>query len=153
MRISGMFTAAGIALCALFWLSPAMAADLASVIQERYETLKSFSADFEQTLTHKESGSVERRQGSLLFQKPLLIRWNTAKPHEETLVVTAKEIWDYLPDEEVAYRYPPSLVRDSRSIIQVITGQAALTKDFEVKPEGEEQGLACLLYTSDAADE
>ena len=36
MRISGMFTAAGIALCALFWLSPAMAADLASVIQERY---------------------------------------------------------------------------------------------------------------------
>ena len=152
MRISGMFTAAGIALCALFWLSPAMAADLASVIQERYETLKSFSADFEQTLTHKESGSVERRQGSLLFQKPLLIRWNTAKPHEETLVVTAKEIWDYLPDEEVAYRYPPSLVRDSRSIIQVITGQAALTKDFEVKPEGEEQGLAKLrLYPKEPA--
>ena len=152
MRISGMFTAAGIALCALFWLAPAMAADLASVIQERYETLKSFSADFEQTLTHKESGSVERRQGSLLFQKPLLIRWNTAKPHEETLVVTAKEIWDYLPDEEVAYRYPPSLVRDSRSIIQVITGQAALTKDFEVKPEGEEQGLAKLrLYPKEPA--
>lgn len=147
-----MFTAAGIALCALFWLFPAMAANLASVIQERYETLKSFSADFEQTLTHKESGSVERRQGRLLFQKPLLIRWHTAKPHEETLVVTAKEIWDYLPDEEVAYRYPPSLVRDSRSIIQVITGQAALTKDFEVKPEGEEQGLAKLrLYPKEPA--
>ena len=67
-------------------------------------------------------------------------------------MVTAKEIWDYLPDEEVAYRYPPSLVRDSRSIIQVITGQAALTKDFEVKPEGEEQGLAKLrLYPKEPA--
>ncbi|WP_022655076.1 outer membrane lipoprotein chaperone LolA [uncultured Desulfovibrio sp.] len=152
MRISGMLTAAGIALCALFWLSPAMADDLASAIQQRYETLKSFSADFEQALTHKESGSVEQRRGSLLFQKPLLIRWQTARPHEETLVVTAKEIWDYLPDEEVAYRYPPSLVRDSRSIIQVITGQAALTKDFEVKPEGEEQGLAKLrLYPKEPA--
>ena len=94
MRISGMFIAAGTALCALLWLTPAAnAADLAAVIQQRYETLNSFSADFEQTLTHKESGSVERRQGSLLFQKPLLIRWQTAKPHEETLVVTAKEIW------------------------------------------------------------
>lgn len=153
MRISGMFIAAGTALCALLWLAPAAnAANLAAVIQQRYETLKSFSADFEQTLTHKESGSVERRQGSLLFQKPLLIRWQTAKPHEETLVVTAKEIWDYLPDEEVAYRYPPSLVRDSRSIIQVITGQATLTKDFDVKPEGSEQGLAKLrLYPKEPA--
>ncbi len=152
MRISGIFSVTGMTLCALFCLSPVMAADLASVIQQRYETLKSFSAEFEQTLTHKESGSVERRQGSLLFQKPLLIRWQTAKPHEETLVVTAREIWDYLPDEEVAYRYPPSLVRDSRSIIQVITGQAALTKDFDVKPEGEDQGMAKLrLYPKEPA--
>ncbi|MGE9986628.1 outer membrane lipoprotein chaperone LolA [Desulfovibrio sp. SGI.169] len=152
MRRAGILCLAGIVFCALFSVSAVVAADLASIIRQRYETLKSFSAEFEQTLTHKESGSVERRRGSLLFQKPLLIRWQTAKPHEETLVVTAKEIWDYLPDEEVAYRYPPSLVRDSRSIIQVITGQAALTKDFEVKPEGDEQGLARLrLYPKEPA--
>lgn len=49
MRISGMFIAAGTALCALLWLTPAAnAADLAAVIQQRYETLNSFSADFEQ---------------------------------------------------------------------------------------------------------
>lgn len=120
------------------------AQDMAAAIQARYEKLGSFTADFEQTLTHKESGSVEKRQGKLLFKKPLLIRWQTASPHEETLVVTGKEIWNYLPEEEVAYRYPPSLVQDSRSIIQVITGQAALNKDFEVKPEGKESGLSKL---------
>ncbi|MFT4300747.1 MAG: outer membrane lipoprotein chaperone LolA [Desulfovibrio sp.] len=120
------------------------AQDMAVAIQARYEKLGSFAADFEQTLTHKESGSVEKRQGKLLFKKPLLIRWQTASPREETLVVTGKEIWNYLPEEEVAYRYPPSLVQDSRSIIQVITGQAALNKDFEVKPEGKEGGLSKL---------
>ena len=124
--------------------APALAADMAAVIQARYEKTGSFSADFEQTLTHKESGSVEKRQGKLLFKKPLLIRWQTAKPHEETLVVTGKEIWNYLPDEEIIYRYPLTLVQDSRSIIQVITGQAALTKDFDVKSEGKEDGLAKL---------
>ena len=37
MRISGMFIAAGTALCALLWLTPAAnAADLAAVIQQRY---------------------------------------------------------------------------------------------------------------------
>ena len=130
----------------------AQASDIANTIQARYEKLRTFSATFEQTLTHKESGSVEKRQGNLLFQKPLLIRWQTDKPHEETLVVTNKEIWDYLADEEIAYRYPLELVRDSRTIIQVITGQAALTKDFDVKEDGQENGLAKLhLYPKEAA--
>ena len=150
MRINGMLAlAAGLVLLVA---SAAQAADIAATIQARYEKLRTFSATFEQTLTHKESGSVEKRQGSLLFQKPLLIRWQTDKPHEETLVVTHKEIWDYLADEEIAYRYPLELVRDSRTIIQVITGQAALTKDFDVKEAGQENGLAKLhLYPKEPA--
>ncbi len=121
--------------------------ELVALIRARYDDLQSFGADFEQTLSHKESGRAEKRQGKILFQKPLLIRWQTAKPNEETLIVNAKEIWDYLPDENLAYRYPPSIVQDSRSIVQVITGQAALTKDFDVKDAGREDGLAKLrLY-------
>ena len=150
MRIHGMLAlAAGLVLLAA---SAAQAAEIANTIQARYDKLRTFSASFEQTLTHKESGSVEKRQGSLLFQKPLLIRWQTDKPHEETLVVTSKEIWDYLADEEIVYRYPLELVRDSRSIIQVITGQAALTKDFDVKEAGQENGLSKLhLYPKEPA--
>ena len=150
MRIKSIYIlAAGLVLMAA---TVAQASDIATTIQARYEKLRTFSATFEQTLTHKESGSVEKRQGNLLFQKPLLIRWQTDKPHEETLVVTNKEIWDYLADEEIAYRYPLELVRDSRTIIQVITGQAALTKDFDVKEAGTENGLAKLhLYPKEAA--
>lgn len=142
-----------LAVCLCVWGGfVAQAADTASVIQARYEKLRSFSATFEQTLTHKESGSVEKRQGTLLFRKPLLIRWETARPHEETLVVTDREIWNHLPDEAVVYRYPLELVQDSRSIIQVITGQAALTKDFDVKQEERENGLARLrLYPKEPA--
>ena len=150
MRINGILAlAAGLVLLVA---SAAQAADIAATIQARYEKLRTFSATFEQTLTHKESGSVEKRQGNLLFQKPLLIRWQTDKPHEETLVVTNKEIGDYLVDEEIAYRYPLELVRDSRTIIQDITGQAALTKDFDVKEAGQENGLAKLhLYPKEPA--
>ncbi len=148
MRINGMLAlAAGLVLLVA---SAAQAADIAATIQARYEKLRTFSATFEQTLTHKESGSVEKRQGNLLFQKPLLIRWQTDKPHEETLVVTHKEIWDYLADEEIAYRYPLELVRDSRTIIQVITGQSRLDKDFTVEAEPDDNGLAVLrLYPKD----
>lgn len=126
---------------------PAIAADFSVTIQKCYEELKSFSADFEQTITHRESGLTEKRRGRLLFKKPLLIRWQTAKPQDELLVVNTREIWHYLPDEEIAYRYPPNIMESSQGIIQVLTGQAALTRDFDVRKEGQEQGLQKLhLY-------
>lgn len=134
----------------LMFGTTALAADLVSDLKQRYDTLQSFSAEFEQKLTHKESGSVETRYGTLYFKKPLLIRWETKKPIQETLVVTDKEIWDYIPEEEIVYRYPQDLVQDSRSIIQVLTGQAALSKDFDIKVEGTENGMRKVrLYPKD----
>ncbi|MDR1855606.1 MAG: outer membrane lipoprotein chaperone LolA [Desulfovibrio sp.] len=121
------------------------ASDIAARMQRTYSETSTFTADFEQTLTHRESGAVEKRQGSLQFRKPMLVRWETVKPARELLTVTPKEVWNYLPDEEVAYRYPLSVVQDSRSIIQVLTGQAALTKDFDVKEKGSEAGTTTLL--------
>lgn len=110
-------------------------------IKNTYNKMQAFKGEFSQTLLHKESGAKEKRDGTLKFQKPLLIRWETAKPNEELLVITGKEIWDYLPEEEIAYRYPMSLAQDSRSIIQVITGQAALSEDFKIKNLGKENNL------------
>lgn len=116
-------------------------------IKTTYADLKTFRAAFKQTLTHQESGKKEVRKGTLLFRKPLSIRWETNEGTDELLVVTPAEIWNYIPDEEVAYRYPPDLVQDSRSIIQVLTGQAALDKDFDVKAEGRKDGFRLLrLY-------
>ena len=125
---------------------PAQAADpLVAAMQERYRALRSFSSTFTQTLKHQESGALETRTGSLDFAKPLRLRWETAKPHPELLVVTEEEVWDYLPDEEVAYRYAPEVAQDSRSILQVVTGQSRLDSDFVVERQPDEQGLAVLL--------
>lgn len=121
--------------------STAHAQNIIEEIQAKYEKITSIQARFNQSLTHKESGSEEKRTGTLHFKKPLQVRWETAKPHPETLVITNKEIWDYLPDEEIIYKYAPQLVQDSRSLIQVVTGQARMDKDFTVKEEGEEGGL------------
>ena len=138
-------------LCALLGQS-VQAATLSAELQERYGAMKSFTATFDQVLVHKESGMRESRKGKLAFAKPLLIRWETevASSSAELLVVNSKEIWNYLPDEAIAYRMPLALVQDSRSIIQVITGQARLDKDFDVKEQGTDKGLTRLrLYPKD----
>lgn len=148
MRLS--FIAALVTAVLLVSGTTAFAAELASIaeaMQKKYESMKSFTATFTQRLVHQESGSEETRKGILDFEKPLNIRWETKAPHAELLVVTAKDVWDYLPDEELAYRYAPEVVQDSRSILQVVTGQTRLDKDFSVESEKDQDGLAVLrLY-------
>jgi outer membrane lipoprotein carrier protein len=134
----------------------AFAAEPAGPIMEKmqaaYAAMKSFRADFSQELTHQESGTTETRKGTLLFLKPLLVRWETADPTPELLMVTDKEIWNYLPDEDLAYRYSLEVAQDSRSIIMVITGQSPLDKDFDVERTADEGGLVhLLLYPKDPA--
>lgn len=135
-------------LLVLFCLLPAAAfADVTGArVQETYKGIKGLRANFTQVLTHKESGSKENRTGVLEFKKPLLVRWETKTPSPELLVVGKKEIWNVFMDEEAAYKYPLSLAEDSRSIVRVITGQAALTQDFDVEPQGYEKGLAKLRF-------
>jgi outer membrane lipoprotein carrier protein len=137
------------ALCVCLLAQTAGAASLTEALQQKYSAMKSFTASFEQVLVHKESGMRESRRGTLDFSKPLLIRWETKEPStsKELLVVGSKDIWNYLPDEAIAYRMPLVLVQDSRSIIQVITGQARLDTDFTVKQQDKEKGLVKLrLY-------
>lgn len=136
------------ALLLLLLEMPVMAASSATgKIQAFYDSLNGFTANFSQTLEHRESGSKEVRNGKLIFKKPLLINWTTQKPNEESIIVNSREIWNYLPEEEVAYRYSPDMLRDSHSIIQVLTGAASLNKEFEVQAAGSEGKLAKLkLY-------
>ncbi len=137
----------------------ASAADITAAVnkmQTAYAGMQSFRADFTQQLLQRESGVVEKRNGVILFQKPLLVRWETAAPHAELLMVTDKEIWNYLPDEELAYRYSRALAEDSRSLIQVITGQSALSRDFDVEAaQSPEDGklIHLLLYPKDPTTE
>ena len=143
-------------LCVLVLISlpqAAFAADKARLnatikeVQRVYGAMDAFQADFTQKLTHRESGSFEVRDGTLLFKKPLFVRWETAKPHAELLVINNREIWNYLPDEKLAYRYAPEFANDSHALIRVVTGQARLDQDFSVEEDSKEDGLLHLrLY-------
>ena len=141
------------------FLQSASAADISSTVssmQTAYGSMQSFRADFTQQLLQRESGVVEERHGVITFKKPLLLRWETAAPHAELLMVTDREIWNYLPDEELAYRHSRELAEDSRSLIQVITGQSSLSNDFDLESaQAPEDGklIHLLLYPKEPTTE
>jgi outer membrane lipoprotein carrier protein len=120
---------------------------LVTAMQERYAQIQTFRTPFTQKLTHKESGAQDTREGLLTFQRPLRIRWETNAPARELLVVTDKEVWHYAAEDKTAIRYARALAGDSRSIIQVVTGQSRLDQDFTVEERGRDGALVILaLY-------
>ena len=114
---------------------PVSAEDLPDLIQKRYETLKTFQADFVQELTNVASGEVETREGKIWYEQPSQVRWETVVPEKELLVVGPDYAWDYIEDEELAIKYGVATLLDSKTILRFISGQANVKEDFIVKTE------------------
>lgn len=109
--------------------------EIPDLIQQRYESLKTFQADFVQELTNVGSGEVEIREGRIWFKQPSQVRWETVTPEKELLVLGPEYAWDYIEDEQLAIKYSVATLLDSKTILRFISGQANLKEDFVVKSE------------------
>jgi outer membrane lipoprotein carrier protein len=136
-----------ISLCLfLLLLAPSLAwaGEIASHMQRQYESLSSFSAQFEQTLLNAQSGERRLRKGTITFKQPQFIRWETVSPDPELLLVGDKVVWDYFSDEKTAYKYASSDILSSKTMLRFISGKAKLEEDFYVTEEGLQDGLHVL---------
>lgn len=109
--------------------------EMADLIQKRYESLKSFQADFVQELTNVASGEVDTRQGRIWFKQPSQVRWETSTPEKELLVVGADLAWQYIEDEELAIKHNVENILNSKTILRFLSGQANLAEDFVINSE------------------
>lgn len=123
--------------------APARAADVDAVVkamQQRYETLGSFTADFTQRMKNAASGDEEERTGTIAYRQPVLVRWETKTPEPELLVVGKDAVWNYFPDEQSAYKYTAEQVLSSKTVLRFLSGKARLDEDFWVASQGRDQG-------------
>ncbi|MBT8763314.1 outer membrane lipoprotein chaperone LolA [Desulfohalobiaceae bacterium Ax17] len=125
----------------VFFSSAVWAQDIVGKVQEQYESLKAFQAEFEQILTNAATKEQEQRYGKIYFKKPRLIRWETSRPEAELLIVGQDIVWNYFVEEEIAYKYPVQTVLSSKTMIRFISGQANLKEDFIVENQGLDQEL------------
>lgn len=122
-------------------------------VEQAYQNMKNFKAEFNQELFHRESNTTQKRTGSIEFMPEMFIFWKTNAPDRELIVCNDKEVWNYLPDEELAYRYSPKVLETSHAILNVITGQAKLEDKFEmelVSKDDAKHTAEFILYPLDA---
>lgn len=132
------FIAAMLSCCLLFAYSGTANAGL-EILTKTYGNAQTVTADFVQTLIHKDSGGKEIRTGSFVIKRPELVRWETNKPFNELLIVNKDAVWNYLEDEEVVYKYPRNVAEESQNALRFLLGEAEVDKDFYVE-DGEKKG-------------
>src|SRR5690349_10188672 len=105
---------------------------LAKAVQQHYDAVHDFSADF----THSYEGGALRRQtterGTVLVKKPGKMRWTYKSPEEKLFVSDGHQIYFYVPaDKQVTVSAMPSEDKASTPILFLV-GKGNLTGDFTV---------------------
>lgn len=104
----------------------------ARALQEKYDRVKDFTADF----THTYEGGVLKRtsteRGTVQIRKPGRMRWEYTAPEKKTFVSDGVKIYSYVPaDKQVIVSDVPA-ADEATTAVLFLAGKGNLLRDFNV---------------------
>ena len=132
-------------------------------IQQQYETISTFEADFTQRSYVKMMNQTQSVQGKVKIKKPGKMKLVYGAPDTQILISDGKNLWLYVPEEEQATKVPVESIYSSNTPALFLAGKGKLAQSFNVEsvsqenqnilvtlvPKSEEQGLARLVLQAD----
>ena len=109
------------------------AAQTAAAVQQKYDRVKDFTADF----THVYEGGVLNKKsterGTVQIKKPGRMRWEYTTPEKKTFVSDSQRIYSYIPADKqlIMTAVPPD--DEATTAVLFLAGKGSLTRDFIVK--------------------
>jgi len=109
------------------------AADIAEVLQTRYDRIKDFTASF--TQTHE--GGVLRRtsveSGTVAIKKPGRMRWDYAAPQKKLFISDGRTMFMYFPEDRQVMTFPVPEQDEATSAVLFLLGRGDIGRDFTVR--------------------
>lgn len=105
-------------------------AETARALQQHYDRIKDFSADF----THVYRGGVlkteTREHGTVEIKKPGKMRWLYTGPEKKEFVSDGRKIYSYIPDDKqvIVTDVPPE--DQATTSVMFLAGKGDVTRDF-----------------------
>jgi outer membrane lipoprotein-sorting protein len=113
------------------------AEQVAAIVQTYYDTVRDFSADFEQTTRSALFDSAGAAltppaRGHVVFAKPGRMRWDYTAPEPSLVVSDGNTLWIYSPTLQEAQRLPVTEGYMTGAALQFLLGDGKLVESFEV---------------------
>jgi outer membrane lipoprotein carrier protein len=104
--------------------------DLARALQERYQNVRDFTADFVQTYRGGVLRTETRERGTVAVKKPGRMRWTYTSPERKEFVSDGMKMYSYIPeDRQVVVSDVPSDTEAPTPVL-FLAGKGDLVKDF-----------------------
>jgi outer membrane lipoprotein carrier protein len=102
-------------------------------LQQTYDKIDDFKANFAQETTVKSIKKTEKEEGIVYLKKPKNMLWNYTSPKAKKLIINARKTWLYLPSEKAAYIQESDRIFQSKVLIKFLSGLGKLKDDFTIK--------------------
>lgn len=106
-------------------------AELARSVQQRYDRVKDFTADF----THTYEGGVLKKKtterGVVQIKKPGRMRWEYTSPEKKLFVSDGTKIYSYIPADKQVIISPMPADSETTAVL-FLSGKGDITRDFTV---------------------
>ena len=120
----------------LYWHVPAWALsgqlETINAIQKSYESVLTLKANFEQKAFVKMLNRTEITRGNVQIKKPGKMKWIYSSPDPQVLISDQKNLWLYIPEEELVTKMPIESVYSSNTPALFLAGKGILTDIFNV---------------------
>jgi outer membrane lipoprotein carrier protein len=106
------------------------ASELARRIQEKYDFVQDFSADF----VHRYRGGVLRKEaterGTVLIRKPGLMRWTYTSPESKIFVSVGVRMYAYIPEDRQVIVSTLATGNQATTPALFLAGRGDISRDF-----------------------
>ena len=122
----------------LSWAAPAAqprpeAVDTARAVQQKYNGVRDFSANF----THTYEGGVLKKKsvetGTVQIKKPGLMRWEYERPEKKVFVSDGHRMYSYIPADKQVIISPVPSDDEATTAVLFLAGKGNLVRDFNVR--------------------
>ena len=107
-------------------------------LQERYDTTKTMTANFQQTVASKTLSGTLESKGTVSFEKPNRMRWDYAPPDTQQIIGDGETLWIYQPDDKQVIKAPIDKAFQARTPVNFLGGLGHLDQDFNASLEKDE---------------
>ncbi|HYT65848.1 MAG TPA: outer membrane lipoprotein chaperone LolA [Vicinamibacterales bacterium] len=108
------------------------AIETARALQQKYDQVKDFTADF----THTYEGGVLKKKatekGTVQIKKPGRMRWEYTSPEKKTFVSDGRKIYSYIPADKQVIVSSVSSDDQATTAVLFLAGKGNLVRDFDV---------------------
>lgn len=114
---------------------------LARAIQRHYDSVRDFTADFEQAYV---GGALKRRtveKGTVAIRKPGRMRWDYTSPEAKQFISDGQRIYFYVPADKQVRVSPMPAANRAPTPILFLAGRGDLLRDFRVEETAPPAGV------------